>query len=131
MKIMVYCNNTESAERAREIALEHAKAFNASVYLVTSISGGVEIPKNDLDNTEKNLKQYAEKMFKSADIECKYQVLLTTLAHGEALVEFAEKNNIDEIIMGVKQRSKVGKLVFGSTTQYVILEAPCRVVTIR
>jgi len=131
MRIMVYCNNTESAGRARDIALEHAKAFNATVYLVTSITGGVEIPKNDLDNTEKKLKKLSETMFKSAGVECKYQVLLTTLAHGEALVEFAEKNDIDEIIMGVKQRSKVGKLVFGSTTQYVILEAPCRVVTTR
>jgi len=38
---------------------------------------------------------------------------------------------VDEIIVGVKRRSKVGKLLMGSTAQYVILQAPCPVVTVK
>jgi len=45
-------------------------------------------------------------------------------------VEFAQDNKIDEIVIGVKRRSKVGKMVFGSNAQYVILNAPCPVVTV-
>ena len=41
-----------------------------------------------------------------------------------------QKNEVDEIIVGVKRRSKVGKLVFGSNAQYVILEALCPVLTV-
>jgi nucleotide-binding universal stress UspA family protein len=50
---------------------------------------------------------------------------------GEHLVEFAEENRIDEIILGLRKRSKVGKLILGSTAQYVILNAPCPVVSVK
>ena len=38
---------------------------------------------------------------------------------------------IDEIIIGVRKRTKVGKLLLGSTAQYVVLHAPCPVITIK
>jgi nucleotide-binding universal stress UspA family protein len=50
---------------------------------------------------------------------------------GEDLVDYAGENGIDEIIIGIKRRSKVGKLLFGSNAQYVILKAPCPVVTVK
>ena len=43
----------------------------------------------------------------------------------------ARDNEIDEICIGVKRRSKVGKMVFGSNAQYIILNAPCPVVTVK
>jgi len=64
-------------------------------------------------------------------IQCTSQVLVTTLSIGEELIRYAEKNDIHEIIIGLKKRSKMGKLFFGSNTQYIILEAPCRVVSIK
>jgi nucleotide-binding universal stress UspA family protein len=57
--------------------------------------------------------------------------LVRGLRPGEDLVQFAKENGIDEIIIGVRRRSKVGKLVFGSTAQYVILNAPCPVVSVK
>jgi nucleotide-binding universal stress UspA family protein len=50
---------------------------------------------------------------------------------GENLIWLAELSKIDEIIIGVRRRSKVGKLLMGSTAQYVILNAPCPVITIK
>jgi nucleotide-binding universal stress UspA family protein len=46
-------------------------------------------------------------------------------------VQFAEDNQINEIIVGVRRRSKVGKLLMGSTAQHVILNAHCPVVSIK
>ena len=50
---------------------------------------------------------------------------------GEDLVRFANENEIDQIIIGVKNRSKVGKLLLGSNAHYIIMEAPCPVLAVK
>jgi nucleotide-binding universal stress UspA family protein len=35
------------------------------------------------------------------------------------------------VIIGIVKKSKVGKILFGSTAQYLILNAPCPVLTVR
>jgi nucleotide-binding universal stress UspA family protein len=57
--------------------------------------------------------------------------LIRGLSPGEDIVEFAKENKIDEIIVGVKRRSKVGKLLMGSTAQVVILQASCPVISVK
>ena len=69
--------------------------------------------------------------FHAEGIVCESRLLVHDLSPGESLVEFAIENDIDEIFIGIRRRSKVGKLLFGSTAQYVILEAPCPVVTVK
>lgn len=131
MKILVCCTNSEENKRALAVAVKHAKAFNASVDLVFCISERSDTPMGTEENAEKRLKEHVETFFKPEAIECNSHVLMTTLTPGEALVQYAEKHHIDEIILGIKHRSKLGKFFFGSTAQFVILEAPCIVVTVR
>jgi len=59
------------------------------------------------------------------------QLLLTDLTSGEQLVKFAEDRKTDQIFLGIVKKSKVGKLLFGSTAQYIILHAPCPVITVQ
>jgi nucleotide-binding universal stress UspA family protein len=47
------------------------------------------------------------------------------------MVRIADEKKADEIIIGIQRKSKVGKLLFGSTAQYIIMNAPCPVVTVR
>jgi nucleotide-binding universal stress UspA family protein len=46
------------------------------------------------------------------------------LSPKEDLVQYAVKNEIDEIFIGVQRQSKIGKVLMGSTAQHVILNAP-------
>jgi nucleotide-binding universal stress UspA family protein len=130
MKILVGYDGSNSAKDALNLAKSHAKALGASVAAVTSLQKGTESEKKDIEQAERGL-EYAKTLFEDGNIECNTHLLIRGLSAGEDLVEFAKENAVDEIVVGVKRRSKVGKLLLGSTAQYVILQAHCPVVTVK
>ena len=130
MKILVGYDGSNSSKDALSLAKSHAKAFGASVAVVTSMQKGTESERKEIEQAERGL-EYAKSLLEGADIACDTHLLIRGLSAGEDLVEFANENQIEEIIVGVKRRSKVGKLLMGSTAQYVILQANCPVVTVK
>ena len=130
MKILVGYDGTNSAKEALNLARSHAKAFGASIEVVTSMQKGTESERKEIEQAERGL-EYAKSLFEEDGIDCNTHLLIRGLSAGEDLVEFANENRIDQIIVGVKRRSKVGKLLMGSTAQYVILQAGCAVVTVK
>ncbi len=130
MKILVGYDGTNSAKDALNLAKSHALAFGASVEVVTSMQKGTESERKGIEQAERGL-EYAKTLLEEANIACNTHLLIRGLSAGEDLIEFANENQIEEIVVGVKRRSKVGKLLMGSTAQYVILQANCPVVTIK
>ena len=130
MKILVGYDGSNSAKEALNLAKIHAKAFGASVLVVTSMEKGTEGQREEITQSEKGL-EWAKSIFVENDIDCDTHLLIRGFTSGEDIVEFAKENQVEEIIVGVKRRSKVGKLLMGSTAQYVILQAPCPVVSVK
>ena len=130
MNVMVCYDGGAAAAAALDIACGRAKAFRAKILLVTSLAGGEEIPREEFQKKEEELKQIRRRLQQDG-IDCETTLSVRGLDPGEDLVTFARQNDVHEIIIGVRRRSKVGKLVFGSTAQYVILEAHCPVLTVK
>jgi len=130
MKILVGYDGSNSGKEALNLAKNHALTFKGEVEVITSMQKGTEKNREDMEQAKRGL-EYAEALFKENNIPCKTHLLIRGLTPGEDLVEFAKENNIDEIVVGVKRRSKVGKLLMGSHAQYVILNAHCPVVTVK
>ena len=130
MKILVGYDGSKVADDAIKLAHKHAQAFKGEVHIVTSLEQGAGLKKEDIDKAEGRLEKQ-KTLFKADEIPCEVQASVSYNTPGEDLVNFAKENDSDEIIIGVRRRSKVGKLVFGSTAQYVILEAPCPVVAVK
>ena len=128
MKILVGYDGTSSAKEALNLAKTHAKAFGATVEVITSMEKGTEAQREEIEQAESGL-EWVKSVFEESDIACTTHLLIRGLTPGEDIVEFAKESKTDEIIVGVKRRSKVGKLLMGSTAQYVILNATCPVVT--
>ncbi len=130
MKIMVCYDGGEVAKKAMKVAKEYAKAFGASVEVVNALQKGLEDELRKIQQAETEL-EYAQSFFEDAGISCKKHLLIHGLTPGEDLVQFANDHKIDQIFIGIRKRSKVGKLVFGSTAQFVILETDCPVITVK
>jgi nucleotide-binding universal stress UspA family protein len=130
MKIMVGYDNSNTAKAALSLAKKHAKAFDGKVYLLTALAQGPELLLEDIQKAENELERI-EASFKEDDIACETHAIVSSLTAGEDLVQFAQDNEIDEIVIGVRRRSKVGKLLFGSNAQYIILQASCPVVAVK
>ena len=130
MKFLVGYDGSNEAEDALKEAQKHANVFKADIYIVTSLEQSSTLDKADIDKAEGEL-EYLRTPFNIDDIPCETHVSVSYLTAGEDLVLFAKENKIDEIFIGVKKRSKVGKFVYGSTAQHVILNAPCPVVVVK
>jgi nucleotide-binding universal stress UspA family protein len=127
---MVGYDGSNAAKDALVLAKKHAKAFEGKVFVLSSLEKGSEDQLPKIEQAERDL-DYAKNFFEKDNIPCETHLLIRGLSPGEDLIQFANENEIDEIIVGVKRRSNVGKLIFGSNARYVIMEANCPVVTIK
>jgi nucleotide-binding universal stress UspA family protein len=131
MKILVaYVGGLKVDNAVLEVAKKHAKAFNAALYVASSMESVSEKERKNLEKIEKHL-EYVKETMNAEGIACETHVLVRGLTPGEDIVEFAVDKKVDEIIIGIEKRSKVGKLLFGSNAQYIILESPCPVVSVK
>jgi nucleotide-binding universal stress UspA family protein len=130
MNILIGYDGSRVAKDAVNIGIKHAKAFKAQVHVATSMATGTESQQKEIKDAESGLDWIKEK-FETDGIPCKTHLLIRGFSPGEDLVKFAEEMQVGEIIVGAKRRSRVGKLLLGSTSQYVILNAPCPVLTIK
>ncbi len=131
MKFMVCYDSTEESKDALKVAQEHAKVWKAKLEVVHTITRQEPLKHSQIKKTEDKLEAEVKNILGSADPPFEVQLLLTELTSGEQLVKFAEEEKIDQIFIGVIKKSKVGKFLFGSTAQYVILHSPCPVVTVQ
>lgn len=131
MKFLVCYDEADPSAAIIKEAQAHAKVWNATLEVVKTITRELAIKRSKILEMEKELEAKVSEQIKSGSVKYNAQLLLTSLESGEKLIKFAEEEEIDLIFLGIKKRSKVGKLLFGSTAQYVILQAPCPVITVK
>jgi amino acid transporter/nucleotide-binding universal stress UspA family protein len=94
----------------------------------------IEVPLNlPLDARLVNEREKAEKVLKAAaTIATQFKVkftphVATARQAGRAIVDEAVERRSEVIILGATRKRRIGNLVFGRTTDYVIDHAPCEV----
>jgi nucleotide-binding universal stress UspA family protein len=129
MKIMVCYEDTNTSKDTVRLAQKHANVWKAEIEVVSTITREEPIKHERLQEREEQFEAQIRDLFEDVDLPYKTQLLVNSTPAGEQLVRHAIRKKVDFICMGIRKRSKVGKLIFGSTVQYVILNAPCPVLT--
>ena len=130
MKILVGYDGTNAAKAAVEVAKTLAFGLGAEILVVTSIKSAIEARPEGIAEAESAL-DHTKSVLEEAGVDCQTNLLIQGLSPGESLVTYAKHSRCDHIVIGVQRRSRVSKLVMGSTAQYVILNAHCPVTSVK
>jgi len=134
-KILLPVNNSASAERAGEFAIETTRFEGADIIVLNVIDTYYlnSLPQRDLrEKLDKEFreegKEAVEKYEKKIEEEkcagnCKNIKLITLIQEGkpeDIILKTAEEENVDEIIIGKSGKEKIERFFVGSTTERVV-----------
>ncbi len=139
-KIMCAVDFSDMSAQVADYAQTMGKSLNASikvVYLAPSLSQyvGFNVTRDSIDNfvgkivsgAEKTMDTFIQENF--SEVEVSGQVL--TGDGTEDILQFADQENIDMIIMGTHGRKGIDRVLFGSMAEKVVKTAKIPVLTIR
>lgn len=139
-KIICALDLSEHSKTVAEYACMLAKAMNASivaVYAAPTLTQytGFHVPPNTIDSfvgeivsgAEKAMSQFVSENFEG--VETKAEVVVGYAA--EEILEIAEKEEADLIVMGTHGRKGIDRILFGSVAERVVKNSHLPVLTIR
>lgn len=132
MKILVGHNGAEKPASYERLATayQQAIALNGEVHVLTTTPHSPDVTPDKTKLLETELENIRQK-FENKKIRCCIKLLTTSLNPAEEIIRYANDHDIDEIIISATKRSRLGKLLMGSTAQFVILEAKCNVMVVK
>jgi len=130
-RILVGYNLYFTSDEVTRVAIKHARAFGAKLYIVSSIVGHSMDKHGNIGNPEARARlEKLEALLKQEHIPHEIHLIVRKNDPGTDLVTFAVEHDIDEMVIGFKVRSPLGEIIFGSNYRTMISEAPCQVVTV-
>jgi nucleotide-binding universal stress UspA family protein len=143
--ILVPVDGSEWSFRAAKYAVKIAKMSNAQIVCVHAV---VSLPTSAYANVHAGVlvpryieeaKKEAQKWFDEIDATAKKagvvrlstEIILDVFSVADALITYAERNNVDLIVIGTKGRTGLKKFVLGSVASGVVSHAKCPVLVVR
>ncbi len=140
-KILFATDFSEGASCALPYAVDLAKRYDAKVYFIHVIydfakTTGWYVPHISIDEMYKDMEKSAKKELEKTFIEemrgfknIEHIVLKGTPY--EEIAKFVEENNIDMVVLGTHGRKGIDRMIFGSTAEQVVRNAPCPVLSVK
>ena len=127
MTVVVGYVPTPEGEAALTQAITEARKTNTRLLVINSSKGDALVDNRfaqdgDIQDIEQRL----------AGQGIKYVIKRPVRGHDAAaeVLDAAEEHNAELIVIGLRRRTPVGKLIMGSTSQRILLEADCPVLAV-
>jgi nucleotide-binding universal stress UspA family protein len=143
-KILVAVDGSESSMNAADYAIEMAKKDGAQLIALTVIhtplsSYGLITPQDELKQPKEKeemleSKQWFDKLnqnTKQNDVPLKTELISSQMSVEGTIVEYAESEGVDLIIIGTKGNSGLKKMLLGSVASGVVSYATCPVMVVK
>lgn len=138
MKILVPVDGSQHSMEALKVAIDYAKTKDAQVCLINVVP---VIEGTDLEISASTKEKLSETMAKRADyiiqkacgdlalenVTAVCKAIVESSSIPDAIVDFAEKEKTDLIIIGSRGLSKSTRFKMGSVASKVVRYAPCSV----
>lgn len=142
MKILVPLDGSKYSLAALYTAIDYAKAKVAELYLLTVTPWlediDLEISASERENLRKSMEQRGDNIVnKACDVSagegikayCKAVISATSVP--DTIIDFAEREKIDLIIMGSYGLSPSSRFTMGSVASQVVKHSPCSVYVVK
>ncbi|WP_255769879.1 universal stress protein [Pseudarthrobacter sulfonivorans] len=128
MTIVVGYVPTPEGEAALTQAIEEARKSGATLVVINSSKGDTLVDnryaqENEMLGIEQRLAAHG----------VNHVIKQPVRGHDAAaeVLDAAEEHNAELIVIGLRRRTPVGKLIMGSTSQRILLEADCPVLAVK
>jgi len=146
-KIMVGIDGSEESINAADYAIIIAKIYNAeliAIHVLTSDIGyaysspGVESPpltvKEIILLAQDEAKKWFDEIKEKADkrsIQFRSETIMAKRSAASTILDYAEEQNINLIVVGTRGRSGIKKMLLGSTASELVTYAACPVLVVK
>lgn len=146
MKILLAYQPTDEGRAALSAARDEAQLRGADLIIArhVKLSSGVAVPEvpavrsassdvrsgQDPEKLQAELDAVAQDA-RASGISAETRLLTTGSDPAKGFLEVADDEGVDLIVIGIRRRSPVGKLVLGSVSQDVLLQATCNVLAVK
>jgi nucleotide-binding universal stress UspA family protein len=136
-KLLLATDLSEASEAATDEAFELAKRLEASLLVVSVIDpGSLLLPggrfRARVDQVRERRELQAQALVERGRTDgVEVSFLVWTGDPGDLIVEAAEAEHVDMVLVGSHGRGAVGRFFLGSVSEHVVRHAPCPVLVVR
>jgi nucleotide-binding universal stress UspA family protein len=135
-KILLGYDGSESARAAAETAIEFARRFSAELHIVAVAQEPPLTTDIEVEGFVDSARQYYDRLLgelKSRLAGESFAIhVRSVVGHpAEELINYAETNRIDHIVIGHRGHSLLSRFMIGSVAHRVLIYAHCAVTVVR
>lgn len=130
MTIVVGYLRTDEGQAALDRAIAESKLRGARLVVVHSMRGGERDEAEQVVAYREELQRIEERLM-SEGVDGDVRDFVRGVSADEDVLQTARDTDAELIVIGLRRRSPVGKLVLGSNSQNILLQADCPVLAVK